>query len=74
MKRRDVLQLLAGAIIAAPCGVAAQTTPKNYRLAMLTAGPAFPAESPIVKILSGISGWRDGVFIRWRVAAERRAG
>ena len=53
MKRRDVLQLLAGAIIAAPCGVAAQTTPKNYRLAMLTAGPAFPAESPIVKILTG---------------------
>ena len=25
-------------------------------------------------VLSGISGWRDGVFIRWRVAAERRAG
>jgi hypothetical protein len=24
--------------------------------------------------LSGISGWRDGVFIHWRVAAERRAG
>ena len=25
-------------------------------------------------VLSGISGWRDGVFIRWRGAAERRAG
>ena len=53
MKRRDVLQLLAGAMIAAPCGVAAQTTAKTYRLAMLAAGPAFPAESPIAKMLTG---------------------
>ena len=27
-----------------------------------------------IRRVSGISGWRDGVFIRWRVAAERRAG
>jgi putative tryptophan/tyrosine transport system substrate-binding protein len=53
MKRRDVLQLLAGAMIAAPCGAVAQTTAKTYRLAMLAAGPAFLAESPIVKILTG---------------------
>jgi putative ABC transport system substrate-binding protein len=39
MKRRDVLQLLAGAAIAAPCEVAAQTAAKTYRLGTLTVGP-----------------------------------
>jgi len=40
-------------MIAAPSRVAAQTAAKTYRLAMLTSGPAFPADSPIVKILTG---------------------
>ena len=52
MRRRDVVKLLAGAAIGAPYRVAAQTA-KTYRLAMLTTGPAFPAESPPVKILLG---------------------
>ena len=53
MRRRDVFRLLAGAMIAAPYRVAAQTAAKTYRLAMLTSGPAFPADSPIVMILTG---------------------
>jgi putative tryptophan/tyrosine transport system substrate-binding protein len=53
MKRRDVLQLLAGAMIAAPCSAAAQTAAKTYRLASFTAGPAIPAESPPGKLLMG---------------------
>ncbi len=39
MKRRDVLQLLAGAMIAAPGAAAAQTPAKIYRLGTLTVGP-----------------------------------
>jgi putative ABC transport system substrate-binding protein len=53
MRRRDVFRLLAGAMIAAPYRVAAQTAAKTYRLAMLTSGPAFPANSPIVMFLMG---------------------
>jgi putative tryptophan/tyrosine transport system substrate-binding protein len=50
MRRRDIVKLLAGAAIGVPYRVAAQTA-KTYRLAMLTTGPAFPTESPPVKIL-----------------------
>ena len=53
MRRRDVFRLLAGAMIAAPYRVAAQTAAKTYRLAMLTSGPAFPANSPVVMFLMG---------------------
>jgi hypothetical protein len=53
MRRRDVFRLLAGAMIAAPYRVAAQTAAKTYRMAMLTSGPAFPADSPIVMLLMG---------------------
>ena len=53
MRRRDVVKLLAGAMVAAPYGAAGQTTDKTYRLAMLTSGPAFPAASPPVKLLMG---------------------
>jgi putative ABC transport system substrate-binding protein len=52
MRRRDVLQLLAGASIAAPYRVAAQTA-KTYRLATFAATPAIPADSPIGKLLAG---------------------
>jgi putative ABC transport system substrate-binding protein len=51
MRRRDFVRLLAGAAIAAPYRAVAQTSAKNYRLAMLTSGPAFPAASPPIKIL-----------------------
>ena len=53
MRRRDVVRFLAGAMIAAPYRVAAQTAAKTYRLAMLTSGPAFPADSPMVMFLMG---------------------
>ena len=39
--------------MAAPHRVAAQKAAKTYRLAMLTSGPAFPADSPIVMFLMG---------------------
>ena len=39
MRRRDVIQLLAGAMVAAPCVAAAQTPAKTYRLGTLTVGP-----------------------------------
>ena len=42
MRRREVLQVLAGAIVAAPCGAAAQTTAKIYRIGTLTVGPPIP--------------------------------
>jgi putative tryptophan/tyrosine transport system substrate-binding protein len=42
MRRRDILQLLAGATLAVPCGVAAQTPAKTYRLGTLTVGPQIP--------------------------------
>jgi putative tryptophan/tyrosine transport system substrate-binding protein len=46
MKRRDVLQVLAGAMMAAPSGVSAQTSTKTYRLASLNAAGPMPANSP----------------------------
>src|ERR1700722_1382570 len=53
MRRRDVFRLLAGAMIAAPYRVAAQTAAKTYRLAMITSGPPFPATNPVVMFLMG---------------------
>jgi putative tryptophan/tyrosine transport system substrate-binding protein len=46
MKRRDVLRLLAGAMMAVPRGASAQATAKTYRLASLTAGSPVPVKSP----------------------------
>jgi putative tryptophan/tyrosine transport system substrate-binding protein len=51
MKRRDVIQLFAGAVMAAPCRVAAQTTTTTYRLASLTAGGPLPASGPVGTIV-----------------------
>jgi putative tryptophan/tyrosine transport system substrate-binding protein len=51
MRRRDVLQWLAGAMMAAPRGVAAQPAAKTYRLAALSAGPPMAANSPNGKML-----------------------
>jgi putative tryptophan/tyrosine transport system substrate-binding protein len=45
MKRRDVFKLLAGAMIAAPYGVAAQTAARTYRLGTLTVGPPIPRDA-----------------------------
>ena len=52
MRRRDVVKLLAGAMVAAPYCAAAQPA-RTYRLALFASGPAFPADSPIAKILAG---------------------
>jgi hypothetical protein len=54
MRRRDVVKLLtAGAAIAAPYRVAAQTSAKTYRLATLAGGAPITADSPMGKILTG---------------------
>ena len=42
MRRRDVLQLLAGGALAAPRVAAAQTAGKTYRIGTLTVGPPIP--------------------------------
>ena len=42
MRRRDFMQLLAGAAVAVPFGAAAQTTAKTYRVGTLTVGPPIP--------------------------------
>src|SRR5947199_10337166 len=46
MKRRDVLRLLAGAVMTVTHGASAQTQAKTYRLASLTAGSPVPVKSP----------------------------
>ncbi|MFY9839047.1 MAG: ABC transporter substrate-binding protein [Xanthobacteraceae bacterium] len=51
MKRRDLLQLLAGAMIASPYGVAAQTAARTYRLGTLTVGPPIPPDAGTGAIL-----------------------
>jgi putative tryptophan/tyrosine transport system substrate-binding protein len=47
MRRREVLQLLAGAMLAAPGAATAQTSAKTYRLASFTAGPPLPQNGPV---------------------------
>src|SRR5262249_62212351 len=46
MKRREVLQLLAGAMMTVSRDAAAQTSTKTYRLASLTAGGPGAVASP----------------------------
>jgi putative ABC transport system substrate-binding protein len=51
MKRRQVLQLLAGALTAAPGAAAAQPAAKTFRLASFTAGPPLPPNGPVGMVL-----------------------
>lgn len=51
MRRRQILQLLAGAIIAAPGTAAAQTAAKTYRVGTLTVGPPIPPNAGTGKML-----------------------
>jgi putative tryptophan/tyrosine transport system substrate-binding protein len=51
MRRRQVLQLLAGTMIAAPGAAAAQIAGKIYRVGTLTAGPPIPPNAGTGKIL-----------------------
>jgi putative ABC transport system substrate-binding protein len=60
MRRRDVIQLLAGASIGAPYRVAAQAA-KTYRLATFTATPAIE-DSPLGKLLTEAMAQRGYTF------------
>jgi ABC-type uncharacterized transport system substrate-binding protein len=51
MRRRDVVKLLAGAVIATPYRVIAQTSAKTYRLATFVGGAAITTDTPMGKIL-----------------------
>src|SRR6202046_111149 len=71
MKRRDVLQLLAGAAIAAPCGAAAQTPAKVYRLGTLTVGPPIPPTAgPGAMLVAGLA--QRGFTLGQNLAYEAR--
>ncbi|HEY3792703.1 MAG TPA: ABC transporter substrate-binding protein [Bradyrhizobium sp.] len=51
MKRRQVLQLLAGTVMAPPSIAAAQTAAKTHRLGTLTVGPPIPPNAGTGKML-----------------------
>ena len=51
MRRRDFVRLLAGAMIAGPGHVAAQTATKTYQLASFTAGGPLLSNSPNMTML-----------------------
>ena len=51
MRRRDVLQVIACAIAAAPKTVGAQTAAKTYRIGTLTVGPPIPPTEGTGKML-----------------------
>ena len=72
MKRRDVLQLLAGTAIAVPYGAAAQTTPtKVYRLGTLTVGPPIPPTAgPGAMLIDGLA--KRGFTLGQNLAYETR--
>ena len=55
MRRRDVLQVIAGAMTTVPCHVAAQTAGKTYRIGTLTVGPPIPPTEGTGKML--VMGW-----------------
>ena len=71
MRRRDFVQLLAGAAIAAPCGAAAQTTAKTFRLGTLTVGPPIPpAQGQGAILVAGLA--KRGYTLGQNLAYEAR--
>ncbi len=52
MRRRDVLQIIAGAMTAVPYSVAAQRAGKTYRVGTLTVGPPIPPTEGTGKMLA----------------------
>jgi ABC-type uncharacterized transport system substrate-binding protein len=52
MQRRAFVKLLAGAAMVTPFSAFARAA-TNHRLAILVGGPAFPMESPPIKIITG---------------------
>ncbi len=71
MRRRDFVQLLAGAAIAVPCGAAAQTTAKTYRIGTLTVGPPIPPTQGTGAILVAGLG-KQGFKLGQNLAYEAR--
>src|SRR5271169_2655329 len=71
MRRRDFVRLLAGAAIATPYRVAAQTTAKTYRLGTLTTTPAIPpTEGPGAILVAGLA--QRGYTLGQNLAYEAR--
>jgi len=71
MRRRDFVQLLAGAAIAAPYRAAAETTAKTYRLGTLTIGPPIPpTEGPAALLIAGLA--KRGYTLGQNLAYEAR--
>ncbi len=71
MRRREVLQVLAGAIVAAPCGAAAQTTAKTYRIGTLTVtAPIAPTDGPGALLIAGLA--QRGYTLGQNLAYETR--
>ena len=71
MRRREVLQVLAGAIVAAPCGAVAQTTAKTYRVGTLTVtAPIAPTDGPGALLIAGLA--KRGYTLGQNLAYEAR--
>jgi len=71
MRRRDFVRSLAGAAIATPYRVAAQTTAKTYRLGTLTTTPAIPpTEGPGAILVAGLA--QRGYTLGQNLAYEAR--
>src|SRR5271167_3492814 len=71
MRRRDFVRSLAGAAIATPYRVAAQTTAKTYRLGTLTTTPAIPpTEGPGAILIKGLA--QRGYALGQNLAYEAR--
>jgi len=51
MRRREVLQIVAGALALAPDTIVAQTAAKTYRIGTLTVGPPMPPTEGTGKML-----------------------
>ena len=71
MRRRDVLQIIAGAMTTMPCRALAQTGAKTYRIGALTVGPPIPPTAGTGKILVDGLGKR-GFNLGQNLAYEAR--
>jgi ABC-type uncharacterized transport system substrate-binding protein len=71
MKRRDFIQVLGGALIAAPWGAQAQTGPKVHRIGLLSAAAPMADNSPFgVPLIRGLA--QHGYTQGRNVVFERR--
>ncbi len=72
MKRRDVLKVLTGAMLAAPGAAAAQTATKVYRVGTLTVGPPIPPNAGTGAMLDR-AGWRSAASRSGRTSPTKLA-